>query len=190
MTTRAAVFVLALALATGLGACSSGPAADSPAGVVRTAVDLAAKKDVAGLKALSCAGQEATIARLVGLPLDLGAAIVPGVDLQAVLDAVRLDVGGVKVGDAAVNGDEATVPVGGSLKVTFDAATMRPILEKVMAARGSSMTSDQLDALVQGLAAYGQDVPLDQKIQLVREGGAWKVCMKELGPIASPGPSR
>jgi hypothetical protein len=38
------------------------------------------------------------------------------------------------------------------------------------------MTDEQLDALLAGLEAYGQSVPLDTDVRLVREDGAWKVC--------------
>ena len=74
----------------------------------------------------------------------------------------------------------------GSVKVTFDEAAMRPILERMLAERGPPMTDEQLDALLKSLAAYGQDVPVDQTIRLVREGGAWKICQESIEvPAAS-----
>jgi hypothetical protein len=182
---RRHVLLVAAALLVALAGCSSGPAADSPAGVVTTAVDLAAKKDVAGLQALACAGEQDAITNLIGLPTGLGSALLPGVDIQSVIDAIRLDTSGVKVGAAVVTGDEAQVPLTGSVKVTFDKATMRPIVEKLMAARGTPMSSDQLDGLLQGLQDYGQDVPLDQQVRVVREQGAWKICPTGLVPVPS-----
>lgn len=174
-----AVVVLAVA------ACGSPAPADGPAGVVQLAVQKAAAKDLDGMRALACAGQEDTIRSLVGLPAGVGDALLPGVDIQAVMDAVRLDVGGVKVGEAVVTGDTAQVPVTGSLKVTFDAAAMRPIVERIMQDRGTPMQPAQLDALLQGLQDYGQDVPLNQQVRLVREGGAWKVCQQGVTPLPS-----
>jgi hypothetical protein len=53
---------------------------------------------------------------------------------------------------------------------------MRPVLREVIAAQGTTMTDEQLDALLTALEAYGQDVPLDETIRVVRENGAWKVC--------------
>jgi hypothetical protein len=188
---RRVVLALALFAPVLVAACgSSGPAPDSPSGVVTTAVAKAAAKDVAGLSALACAGQQQTIQQLISMPESLGAGLLPGVDLASVLAAVRLDASGVKVGDAVVAGDAADVAVSGSVKVTFDRATMKPILEKVMAARGTPMSSDQLDALLQGLADYGQDVPLNQAIHLVREQGAWRICQTSFAPVpAFPAPS-
>lgn len=184
------VLVLALALFTPVlvAACgASGPAPDSPSGVVTTAVARAAAKDVAGLSALACAGQQQAIQQLISAPASLGAGALPGIDLPSIVAAVRLDASGVKVGDAVMSGDAADVPVSGSVKVTFDQATMKPILERVMAARGTPMSSDRLDALLQGLADYGQDVPIDQQIHLVREQGAWRICQTSLGPVPSIG---
>lgn len=187
---RARLALVAGMLALAVAACGgAGPAPDSPAGVVTTAVGLAAAKDLAGLSALACAGQQQTIQQLLSMPASLGAGVLPGVDLPTVMAAVRLDASGVKVGDAVVSGEEAQVPVSGSVKVTFDKAAMKPIVEKLMAARGTPMSSDQLDALLKGLADYGQDVPLDQQIRLVREQGAWRICQTSLGtapPIGSP----
>ena len=42
------------------------------------------------------------------------------------------------------------------------------------------MTDEQLDALLKTLESYGQDVPVDQSLRLVREDGAWKICQDEL----------
>jgi hypothetical protein len=180
-----ALLLVAQALVAACGA--SGPAPDSPAGVVTTAVAMAAAKDVAGLSALACAGQQQTIQQLISAPLSLGAGLLPGLDLPSMMAAVRLDASSVKVGQAVVTGDEANVPVSGSVKVTFDKATMKPIVQQLMAARGTPMSSDQLDALLQGLADYGQDVPIDQQLHLVREQGAWRICQSSLGPLPSIG---
>lgn len=173
--------VVAGAVSFAVAACGgAGPAADSPPGVVHTALDRMAAKDVPGLQKLACAGQEDLIRQELGLPGGLGADLVPGIDTQAVLDAVKLDVSKVTVGDATVTGQTATVPVGGDLGVTFDAVAMRPILNKVLAAQGRTMTDAQLDALVQGLQAFGQSVPVDQTIRLVQDGGAWKICQDKV----------
>ena len=47
------------------------------------------------------------------------------------------------------------------------------------------MTDERMDALLKGLAAYGQAVPLDQSIRVVRENGAWKICQQ----VGTPAPS-
>jgi hypothetical protein len=180
-----APFLVALALL--LAACGGPAAADAAAAVVKTAVERAAAKDIAGLQALACAGREEQLKTLIGLPSQLGGALLPGIDTSTLVDAVRLDVSGLTVGAAVVTGETAVVPVKGSLKITFDKVAMRPVVEKLLAAQGTKMSPEQLDALLSGLADYGQDLPLDQQIKVVREQGAWKVCPDLPNPSGSPG---
>src|SRR5450759_3480090 len=115
---RVAVLAVLAVFAVLVAACGGGPAADSPAGIVRTALDRVAAKDVEGLRALACAGQEDLIRKRIGLPAApgqdllpaaLGQDLLPGIDTQALIDAVALDVSKVKVGDAAITGETAQV---------------------------------------------------------------------------------
>jgi hypothetical protein len=165
-----------------LASCGSGPTTDSPTGVVRTALDRLAAKDLDGLEALACAGQEDIIRDQLGLPGAVGSELLPGLDTEALLDAVVVDVEDLDVGEATVDGDVAQVPVSGEVGITFDAEKMRPLMRQVMESQGQSMTDEQLDALLAGLEAYGQSVPLDESIRVVREDGAWKICQESVTP--------
>jgi hypothetical protein len=174
---RLATFAAVVSLVLVVAACATGSPAGGPEAVVGEALDLVAKRDFEGLRGLACAGQEDRIRDQLGLPgAGLGGELLPGLDTQALADAVVLDVSGLEAGEATIEGDTAEVPVSGTLKVTFDAEAMRPILREVLAAQGTTMTDEQLDALLTTLEAYGQDVPLDEVIRLVREDGAWKIC--------------
>ncbi len=185
-----AILALAVLLLVGVCGCGASSPDSGPAGVVRQALDRVAAKDLDGLKTLACAGQEDQISNLLQLPGGVGAGsvadLLPGLDTQALLDAVQVDVGGVNLGNATVDGDTAEVPVTGSIKVTFDADTLRPIMRQVLDQQGASMSDQQLDALLSTLQAYGQDVPLNQSVRLVRESGDWKVCQDT---FAVPGSS-
>lgn len=185
---RRATLGAALLLAITVAACgSASPAADSPSGVVTAAMAKLAAKDIEGLRPLACAGQEDLISRQLGLA-GLGDAeqLLPGVDTQALLDAVTLDVSAVELGQATETGDVATVPVKGSVKVTFDAAALKRVLKAFMAEQGTSMTDEQLDALLKTLQQTGQDIPVDESIRLVKESGAWKICQDDVSlPSAS-----
>jgi hypothetical protein len=182
---RPAAVVAMVLLVTLVGAC--GPtAADGPDAVVREALDKVAAKDVDGLRALACAGQEDLIRDQLGLPSALGGELLPGLDVQALVDAVRLDVSGLETGDPSIDGDVAQVPVTGTMKVTFDAAAMKPILRQVLEQQGTTMTDEQLDALLGTLEAYGQDVPLDTSVRLIREDGDWKICQDTVPAAPSP----
>lgn len=186
--TRARIALAALAvLSLVLSACgSAAPATDTPAGVVRTALDRLAAKDLEGMRPLACAGQEDMIRDELGLPAAVGSQLLPGLDTSALLDAVNIDVSKVTIGDAKVDGDTAQVPVSGDMGVKFDAEKMRPILRQVLQSQGTTMTDAQIDALLGTLASYGQSVPVNQSIRLVRESGAWKICQEGL---SSPAPS-
>ena len=178
-----------LVLVAGIAACGGAPppATDGPEAVVHEALAKTAAKDLDGLRGLACAGQENLIRDQLALPgLSGGSELFPGVDTNALLAAVNVDVGGVQVGNATIDGDVATVPVTGSIKVTFDSVALKPILKAALEGQGASMTDAQLDALLATLQSYGQDVPLSQAIRLVRENGAWKVCQET---ISTPGSS-
>jgi hypothetical protein len=178
--------VAALAVVATLAACAPSAPPDSPAGVVKQAIELAAKKDLEGLRGLACAGQEEMIEDQLGMTgaLDAGA-LLPGLDMQGLLDAVRVDVQELEAGEAAVDGDSAEVPVVGTVKITFDKEAMRPILAALLEQNGTTMTDDQLSALLDSLEAYGSDLPVDEVISLTREEGAWKICQSDL---AAPSP--
>ena len=173
---RLAGVVATVSLALAVAACAPGAPADGPGAVVTDALAKVAAKDLEGLRPLACAGQEDRIREQLGLPGSIGGELLPGLDTQALLDAVQLGVGDVKAGEAIIEGDVAEVPVTGTIKVTFDAAAMRPILREVLDQQGTTMTDEQLDALLKTLESFGQDVPVDQTVRLVREDGDWKVC--------------
>lgn len=183
---RARAMAGLMALAVALAACASGPPAGGPSAVVQDALAKVAAKDLDGLRALACAGQEDLIRSQLGLAGAIGTDLLPGLDTQSLVDAVNLDVSKLKVGDPTIDGSTAQVPVTGDLGVTFDATKLRPILKQAMASQGSAMTDEQLDALLRTLGAYGQAVPVNQSMRLVQEGGAWKICQQTL---ASPAPS-
>ena len=183
---RFAGLIATAAFALAVAGCAPGAPADGPGAVVTDALAKVAAKDLEGLRPLACAGQEDRIRDQLGLPGAVGEELLPGLDTQALLDAVQFGVGDVKAGDAVIEGDVAEVPVTGTLKVTFDAAAMRPIMREVLGQQGTTMTDEQLDALLKTLESFGQDVPVDQTVRLVRESGAWKICQDTLEvPAAS-----
>jgi hypothetical protein len=178
-------FVLVLAL----GACAPAapaPAADAPGAVVAEALAKVTAKDLDGLRGLACAGQEDLIRNQIALPAGIGTDLLPGLDTKALLDAVQVDVSGVKVGEATVDADVAEVPVTGAMNVTFDKVAMRPVLRSMLDAQGMTMTDDQVDGLLSTLQSYGQQLPVKQTVRLVREAGAWKVCQAAIEAPATP----
>lgn len=183
---RLAGLIATATFALAVAACAPDAPADGPEFVVTDALAKVAAKDLEGLRPLACAGQEDRIRDQLGLPGAVGEELLPGLDTQALLDAVQFGVGDVKAGDPVIDGDVAAVPVTGTLKVTFDAVAMRPVLRQVLDQQGTTMTDEQLDALLKTLESFGQDVPVDQTVRLVRENGDWKICQDSLEvPAAS-----
>lgn len=169
--------ILALLLVAALVAgCQSGPAADSPTGVVRTALEKLAARDVDALRAMACAGAEEGVLDQLGLPGDLSGELLPGVDMNAVLDAVTLDTTSLVLQNEVVTGETASVDVRGDIRISFDAERVKPLVKSLLEAQGNPLTDEQLDALLVTLGRAAQDLPVDQTVGLVREGGAWKLC--------------
>lgn len=170
---RAAVLA---AVALLLAACGSAPPVDTPSAVARAALDRLSAGDFDGVRALSCAGAEDRIREELGMPGDLSGDILPGIDVNAVLDAIKIDATRVAVSDETITGDTATVAVGGDLIVTFDPDLMRPLVMRLVETQGLSLTEEQVDALLATLGRAGRPVPMTQTLGFVREDGAWKLC--------------
>ena len=172
----ATIFVLPILAAACSGGSPLGGGGGDPAAVVSDALTKVAAQDINGVAALACAGQADAIKSQFDLSGQLGDSL-PGVDASALASAVHIDTSGVKVGTPVVNGDAAQVPVTGSMKVTFDTEKIRPIFKQMMEAQGgASMTDAQIDALIDTVAGSGQDVPLNETLDLKKENGAWKIC--------------
>ncbi len=53
--------------------------------------------------------------------------------------------------------------------------------------QGTTMTDEQLRRAARARSqSYGQDLPLEQSVRLVREGGAWKICQAAIEAPATP----
>ena len=133
---RLAPAVAILAIVLTASACAPAAPAEGPAATVSQALAKVAAKDLDGLRTLACAGQEDAIRDQLGLPDAMGGELLPGLDTNALLDAVGLDVSKVELGDPAIEGDVAQVAVTGTLRVTFDADALRPLLRRCWSSRG------------------------------------------------------
>ncbi len=170
-----AIVILPLLIA----ACSGGPGAASgndPAAVVKDALAKVAARDITGVGNLACAGQADQIKGQFDMAGELASSI-PGVDAQGLVDSVTIDTSAVTVGSPTVTGDTATVPLTGSMKVTFDKEKLRPIIKQVMEAQlGSIAIPDaQIDQFLDSMGG-GQAIPLNETVTLKQENGAWKIC--------------
>jgi hypothetical protein len=165
-------------LALILAACgAAAPAGGDPAGVVRQALSLVQAKDLTALTNLACAAQKEEIAD--SFTGGLGGST--GMDPQQVLDALSIDTSKVTVGAVTENGDKASVALGGTMAFSFDETKMRELIVAQLEAEGQP-TDDATVNMAMGMLTgmLGQPIPMDgQTMDLIREGGAWKICDEE-----------
>jgi hypothetical protein len=184
------VVPMLIAACSGSGGGPLGGGGGDPAAVVKDALAKVAAKDVDGLAGLACAGQ----ADQVRKDFDFGNALassVPGVDPQAITDSISIDTSGVTVGTPVINGDTATVPVSGTMKMNFDKEKLRPIIKQIMEAQGGGvqLTDDQIDMFLDQMTGSGQGIPMDESLTLKNEGGSWKICDDSSGGGGGPSAS-
>ena len=176
---RPVLLVLVALAAVLLAACAPAAPAEGPGATVAQALDRLQAEDLDGLRALACAGQEDAIRDQLDLPAAVGSELLPGLDVDALADAVQVDVSGLEAGEPAIDGEVAQVPITGDLKVTFDAGALKPILRPALEAQGRDLSDEELDALLTSLEAYGQSIPVNETVRLVRGDGDWKICQLE-----------
>jgi hypothetical protein len=179
-----------------IAACSGSPGAASgsdPAAVVKDALAKVAAKDVNGLANLACAGQADEVRQQFDMAGQLASA-VPGANAQDIVNSISIDTSAVTIGSPTVTGDTATVPVTGTMKMTFDKEKLRPIIKQLMESQGGGvqLTDEQIDAFLDQMSGSGQGVPVNETLTLKQEGGAWKICEPSSGsdgaaPSASAG---
>jgi hypothetical protein len=162
-------------LALILVACggAAAPGGNDPSGVVRNALSLVQAKDLTGLTNIACAAQRDEI-----VDSFTGGLAQSGMDPEEVMAALNIDTSKVTVGAVTENGDTASVALGGTMAFSFDEAKMRELIKAQLVNEGQP-ADDASVATAMGFltAMLGQPIPMDgQTMELVREGGAWKIC--------------
>jgi hypothetical protein len=167
--------MLGLVLVIGVAACGS-PGAATPTDAVREAFRLVDEGDLDALIDLTCDAQKETIRQQFEFT-DV-AALLPGADLGALFEAVNLDTSALTIDEVSSSGDSASVQLGGSLGFSFDAEKLRELLRVLAEQRGAPIDDASLDALVAGLQDASQSTPIFETVDVVREGGSWKICSR------------
>ena len=165
--------LVALTVAACGGSSPLGGGGD-PASVVKDALASVQSKDLTKIGDLACAAKKDEVLK----SFDFGSSLAgTGVDSKAVLDAMTIDTSKVTVGQPTITGDNATVPLSGSMKISIDAEKMKPIVKAQLAAQGLPADDAAVEAMMGVVSGFtGQDIPMDQAMTLVKEGGAWKIC--------------
>ena len=166
--------LVALAVAACGGSSPLGGGGGDPASVVKEALAVVQSKDLAKIGDLACAAKKDEVLK----SFDFGSSLAgTGVDSQQVLDAMSIDTSKVVVGQPTITGDNATVPITGSMKMSIDANKMKPIVKAQLEAASLPADDAAIEAMMGVVGGFaGQDIPMDETMTLVKEGGAWKIC--------------
>jgi hypothetical protein len=170
---------IAVALVMSLAGCGAGaPNTSEPAGTVSAALDAAKSGGFAKLVDYTCAAKKSDFASLFGGGgSGLGGLAALGIDSNSLFDAMKVDFQDVKATETSKTADKATVHVTGKSTITFDAAKMKEIFKKVMAANGQPVDDATIDATITAMSGQlTQSQALDEDVNLVQEGGKWLIC--------------
>ena len=175
VTRLIAVVALAIALVGCSGAPGGGGGGNpngSPSDVVKAAMTALSNKDMTAFTNMACAAKKDEItSSLTGA---IGS--IPGVAIGDVLNVLTIDTSKITVGSANESGDNATVTLNGSMSIQFDKAKMKDLMKKVLSAQGTNVDDAQLDAMMGAFPTATEQPINNQAVQLVKEGGAWKIC--------------
>jgi hypothetical protein len=166
---------MGMVIAILVSACNTAPAADSPDAAVREAFRLVDEGNLDGLLAITCASQQESTREQFGFGQLSGGT---GLDLAPLFAAVNVDQSGLAVTTQAIEGDRAEVHLGGTLGFSFDAAQLRDLFRQLAEQQGVPVDDASLDQMITMLQGTTQSLPLNQSIEVVREGGTWKVCSR------------
>lgn len=166
---------LGVALLIGTSACGA-PGAATPTDAVREAFRLVDEGDLDGLLAITCDAQKETIRQQFEFTDVAG--MLPGADLSALFEAVDLDTSALTFDEVSSSGDTASVQLGGSLTFSFDAEQLRGLLRALAEQSGQPVDEATVNALVAGLQSATQTMPISETVDVVREGGSWKICSR------------
>ena len=170
------VLAIVMFAAAACGSSGGGASGGDPAGVVKDALSTVQAKDMTKLQDLACAAKKDEVAKQFDFSSALASA-APGVDSKQILDALTIDTSKVTIGSATITGDNATVPVSGTMSMKVDTEKLKPIIKTILEGQGLPADDATINQAMGMFAAFGsQDVPMDETLKLVKENGAWKIC--------------
>ncbi len=153
------------------------PNPSTPADAIREAFRLVDQGNLEGLVALTCQAQQATIRRQFDFS-DLGASLGADVDLSPLFTAIELDASELSVSETSISGDRAGVLIAGPMTLRFDAEQLRDVFGRLAEQQGQAVDPARFDALIAALQATSHTVSVNETVDVVREGGGWKLCSR------------
>jgi hypothetical protein len=169
------VLIAVIVMSALLSACGGGGAAAAdPTSALKDAMQAVVDKNFDKLAELTCAAKRAEVKDTFNPATALGAT---GVDSAKILDAMTIALKDPTYSKVSEEGDKAVVQFKGTMAMKFDMAKFKVIMKEVLSAQGQTVTDAELDAglaMIAGQLEQGQE--LDQKIDMVKEGGKWLMC--------------
>ena len=169
------VLIAAIVMSALLSACGSGGAAAAdPVSALKDAMQAVVDKKFDRLAELTCADKRDQVKDTFNPATALGAT---GVDSAKILDAMTISLKDPTYTKVSEEGDKAVVQFKGTMSMKFDLEKFKVIMKEVLSAQGQTVTDAELDAglaMIAGQLEQGQE--LDQKIDMVKEGGKWLMC--------------
>jgi hypothetical protein len=173
---RSAAFAVAAIVAL-VGCGTAAPNLSDPAGTVSAAFEAAKTGGFAKLADYTCAAKKGDFASLFGTGGGLSSLAAAGIDTNTLFDAIKVDFQDLKTAETSKTADKATVHVTGKTTVTFDAAKMKEVFKKVMAANGQPADDATIDATIAAMSSsLSTSQTLDSDVNLVQENGKWLIC--------------
>ena len=169
------VLITVMVMSALLSACSGGGAAAAdPVSALKDAMQAVVDKNFDKLAELTCVAKRDQVKDTFNPATALGAT---GVDAAKILDAMTISLKDPTYTKVSEEGDKAVVQFKGTMSMKFDMTKFKAIMKDVLAAQGQTVTDAELDAglaMIAGQLEQGQE--LDQKIDMVKEGGKWLMC--------------
>jgi len=173
------VLAVLLLASVALSACGGGSAGD-PVATVKSLMQVVQDKKFDSIADYVCAERKDEVASQLDFRSSLGEM---GFDAQKLVDAMTIDLSNVQYAKVSESGDNAVVNIKGDMKLKVDREKIRDLIVELIKAQGIEQVSDDminstLDIMAAQLES-GIDISAD--VELVKEGGAWKVC-SDIGP--------
>ena len=168
------VLIVVIVMSALLSACGGGAAAADPTSALKDAMQAVVDKNFDKLAELTCAAKRDQVKDTFNPATALGAT---GVDSAKILDAMTISLKDPTYTKVSEEGDKAVVQFKGAMAMKFDMAKFKVIMKEVLSAQGQTVEDAELDAglaMIAGQLEQGQ--ALDQKIDMVKEGGKWLMC--------------
>jgi hypothetical protein len=162
-----------------LSACGGGSAGD-PVATVKTVVQTIQDKKFDSLADYVCAEKKDELAQQLDFRSSLAGL---GFDAQKLIDAMTFDMSGIQYAKASETGDKAVVTITGDMKMKVDRDKIRDVIVELIQAQGiAQVTDDMVNSMLDVMTAqFESGIDISSDVELVKEGGAWKVC-SDIGP--------